>query len=240
MFREKDKRRGPGRPPGRTAQGEETREHLYSVAIRLFGEQGFEGTTLRAIAREADVSPGLMYRYFPSKAALVLELYARLSRDFAAGVALPEAGWAARGLHALRASLTTLTPHRDALRALTGVLVADPDSGLFSKATAFSRERVMGVFVDAVSGASDAPSAALASALGRLLYLLHLGVILWWLLDRSPAQRATAGLIALLGAWRTPATAALWLPGMGAALRQLDALVVDGLLEPAEAGPTNP
>ena len=34
-------------------------------------------------------------------------------------------------------------------------------------------------------------------ALGRLLSLLHLAVILWWLLDKSPAQRATEGLVSL-------------------------------------------
>lgn len=239
MFSENDKRRGPGRPRGRTARGEETREHLYEVAIRMFGEQGFEQTTLRAIAREAGVSPGLMYRYFPSKAAVVLELYERLSRDFSEGVELPRGGWAVRGLHALRASLGTLAPHRDALRALTGVLVADPESGLFSRATAFSRERVLGVFVQAVRGAVDAPTGPLAPALGRLLYLLHLGVLLWWLLDRSREQRATDGLLALLTAWRTPATAALWLPGVGAGLRQLDALVAEALFdeEPSSTSP---
>ena len=36
----------------------------------------------------------------------------------------------------------------------------------------------------------------LAAALGRLLYLVHLAVLLWWLLDKSPRQRATTGLAA--------------------------------------------
>jgi hypothetical protein len=37
----------------------------------------------------------------------------------------------------------------------------------------------------------------LAEALGRLLYLVHLAVLLWWLLDKSPRRRATDALLAL-------------------------------------------
>lgn len=36
-------------------------------ARRLFIENGYHGTTTRAIARAADVSDALLYRYFPSK-----------------------------------------------------------------------------------------------------------------------------------------------------------------------------
>ena len=31
-------------------------------------------------------------------------------------------------------------------------------------------------------------------AIGRLLYLLHLAILLWWLLDKSMKQRATTAL----------------------------------------------
>ena len=79
-----------------------------------------------------------------------------------------------------------------ALRALTPVLVGDPEEGIFAASTAFSRLRVQQVFEAAVIGANDAPKQPLAEALGRLLYLIHLAVLLWWLLDKSRNQRATA------------------------------------------------
>src|SRR6476646_7313656 len=53
------------------------------------------------------------------------------------------------------------------------------------------------VFEQAVVGASDAPKQPIAAALGRLLYLVHLAVLLWWLLDKSANQRATATLVSL-------------------------------------------
>src|SRR2546421_2179619 len=48
------------------------------------------------------------------------------------------------------------------------------------------------------SAATDAPRPEVVAALGRLLYLVHLAIILWWLLDKSPKQRATTSLMALV------------------------------------------
>src|SRR6185436_14472248 len=188
-----------GRPAGTTPQGQEMRERLYKTAIRLIARHGYESTTLRNVADDAGVSVGLLYKYFPNKRAVVIELYDRLSAEFVSRVASAKAGkWRDRFMFALRTSLEVLGPHRSTLAALIPVLVGDPDEGIFSQSTAFSRLRVVKVFHDAVTGATDVPAPKLASALGRLLYLLHLSVILWWLLDRSPKQRATQGLIALL------------------------------------------
>ncbi len=107
------------------------------------------------------------------------------------------------------------------LAALVPVLIGDANEGLFTPATAFSRQRVHKVFHDAVVGATDAPRPEVAAALGRLLYLVHLAIILWWLLEKSPRQRATTSLIALvrqvLPAWaptlRLPQARAIMVAG---------------------------
>jgi AcrR family transcriptional regulator len=198
MFTEIVKPRQRGRPPGQTVQGAAARDRLYAIAIRLIAERGYEATTLREIAKEADVSVGLLYRYFPSKQAVVIALYDQLSTEYARRAATIGAGrWRDRFLFALNTSLEVLAPHQQALRALTPVLVGDPEEGIFAAGTAFSRLRVQRVFEEAVAGASDAPKPPLADALGRLLYLVHLAVLLWWLLDKSANQRATAALVTL-------------------------------------------
>src|SRR5260221_9778949 len=79
MFTKNVKRRTRGRPPGETPQGAATREQLYSTAMRLISERGYEATTIREIAREASVSVGLLYRYFPSKQALITALHTQLT-----------------------------------------------------------------------------------------------------------------------------------------------------------------
>ena len=141
-------RRPAPRPPGATPQGEETRRTLYRVATDLFAARGYEDTTLREIAAAAGVSPGLLYRYFPSKRAVVLALYDELSREFEERARhLPAGRWRDRFVAALEASLEVLRPHRGTLVALVPTLVGGRDESLLAPATAFSRERVQGAFV---------------------------------------------------------------------------------------------
>ena len=211
-----------GRPAGPTPQAAETRAALYRTAVDLFARQGFESTTLRQIAQRAGVSPALLYRYFPSKRAVVLALYDSLSLEFARRTAeLPRGRWRARFLFALRTSLDVLAPHRSALVALVPILVGG-DESLFAPATAFSRERVQRAFVEAATGAIDAPRGPLARALGRVLYLVHLALILWWLLDRTEGQSATAALVAVTGRALPPFALALRLPLVRSLVRELD------------------
>jgi AcrR family transcriptional regulator len=235
MFTKNNKPAKRGRPPGRTAEGAATHRTLYETAIRLIGEQGYEATTLRDVATRSGVSAGLLYRYFPSKRSIVLALYDELSEAFAKEAAgMPAGTWRDRFLYALETSLRALGPHRVTLRALVPVMVGDVDEGVFAQSTAFSRTRVQAVFRAAVVGASDAPAQKLADALGRLLYLIHLGVLLWWLLDKSPGQRATQGLLALWRRMLPSAALALRLPVVRGAIQSADRLFGEALLDGLE------
>ncbi|HUN87867.1 MAG TPA: TetR/AcrR family transcriptional regulator [Terriglobales bacterium] len=172
---------------------------LYKTAIELICSRGYEATTLRDVSERAGVSPGLLYKYFASKRAVVLHLYDELSVEYATRAGeMPEGKWRDRFMFALSASLGVLSPHRQTLAALVPVLVGDPHQGLFAPETAFSRERVQAVFHRAITEAADAPRVEVGAAWGRLLYLAHLAIIMWWLLDKSPRQRATVGLLALV------------------------------------------
>lgn len=227
MFTQNKPRRG--RPRGPSAKSERTRGDLYRTAIALFAEHGYEATTLRQIAARADVSPALVYRYFPSKRAIVLALYDALSLQYAERTrVLPAGRWRERFAVALDASLDVLRPHRSTLVALVPVLVGG-DESLFAPATAFSRERVERAFVDAVVGASDAPRGALAPALGRVLYLVHLALVLWWLLDRSAGQKATTRLVALTERVLPPFAFALKLPLLRDLVVDFDAAAAEAL-----------
>jgi AcrR family transcriptional regulator len=233
MFTQNSKaaRRGRGRPRGRTGEGEATRRRLYDTAIALIDERGFDATTLRDVAARADVSVGLLYRYFPSKRAIVLELYDRLSDDYAREAAdLPPGRWRIRVMAALETSLRVLRPHRITLRALAPLMVGDAEEGVFARRTAFSRRRVQVVFEAAVVDAADAPARPLAESLGRLFYLMHLGVILWWLLDKTPGQRATSALVSLLAEIQPAAALALRLRPVRRFVQKADGLFCEALL----------
>ena len=51
-----------------------TREVIADVAVRLFGEHGYTGTTMRDIAEAVGVLPGSLYAHIDSKETLLLEI----------------------------------------------------------------------------------------------------------------------------------------------------------------------
>lgn len=50
---------------------EDRREHIIDAAMRVFSQKGFTKATNKDIAREAGITPGLIYYYFESKEALL-------------------------------------------------------------------------------------------------------------------------------------------------------------------------
>ena len=193
-------------------------------------EQGFEETTLRQIAARAGVTHAVVYRYFPSKRAVVMALYGRLSVSFADEAALPVGTWRTRAFAATNGSLDALREHRPALRSALGVLVSASSEGLFAPATRGSRLRVQGVFRRAVEEAKDRPRGERAAVLGRALDLLHLGIVLFWLLDASTDQKATSALLKVFSKALPLAQAALKLPGAWGLLGRLDEALQSGLM----------
>jgi AcrR family transcriptional regulator len=230
MFTTNARPRKRGRPPGQTPQGAAARDRLYATAMQLIAARGYDATTLRDIATEAGVSVGLLYRYFPSKQAVVIAFYDELSSEYARRAGeMPPGKWRDRFIFALKTSLRVLKPHQVALRALTPVLVGDPEEGIFSARTAFSRIRIQQVFEQAVARSSDAPKPPLSEALGRLLYLVHLGVLLWWLLDKTSNQRATAALVSLTQQLLPSAALTLRVPSVRRFVISVDGLAREAL-----------
>ncbi|MBU3066778.1 TetR family transcriptional regulator [Nocardia sp. NEAU-G5] len=68
------------RPATRAEQRSATQARILRAARALFAEAGYESTTIRAIATEANTDPGLVMRYFGSKANLFAQV-AGLERD---------------------------------------------------------------------------------------------------------------------------------------------------------------
>ena len=72
-------RRPRGRP--RNSDGQETAARLVEAAAQVCAEHGFEGATLSAIARRADVTPAAIYNHFGSREDLLYAAgVARLAR----------------------------------------------------------------------------------------------------------------------------------------------------------------
>lgn len=58
-----------GRPVG--ADGEQTRRRIITAAMRCVAEKGYSRASIREIAREAQMTSGSLYHYFPNKSDLL-------------------------------------------------------------------------------------------------------------------------------------------------------------------------
>ncbi|MHB8895352.1 MAG: TetR/AcrR family transcriptional regulator [Candidatus Geothermincolia bacterium] len=53
--------------------GDERRERILRTSARLFGKEGYYGTRMSEVARQARISPKTLYKYFSSKKELFIE-----------------------------------------------------------------------------------------------------------------------------------------------------------------------
>ncbi|PWK65406.1 AcrR family transcriptional regulator [Streptomyces sp. CG 926] len=65
-------------PRRRQARGERRISQLLAAAAGVFCRTGYASASTNAIAREAGVSPGTLYQYFPNKEAIAIELGGQL------------------------------------------------------------------------------------------------------------------------------------------------------------------
>ena len=189
-----EKRTGP-----RSGKAEQTRAGIVEAALRLFGAGGYDATTMRAIADEAGVSLGSAYYYFSGKEELVQAFYDQLQVDHAAvaEAALEQPAFSDRLRGVLETFVDVAAPFHD----FGGQFfrnAADPRSPLspFSAESAPAREASTELFRRAVDGSDLKVAPALREELPELLWLLHMGVVLFWVYDDSPGQRRTRTLVA--------------------------------------------
>ncbi len=57
-----------------TTTESETRTRILKAALKLFDRQGYDGTTTRDLAETANVAEGTLFRHFPNKKAILVEV----------------------------------------------------------------------------------------------------------------------------------------------------------------------
>lgn len=191
---------GTAEPPvGRSARGAHTREAIAAAARSLFLERGYDATTMRAVAERAGVSLGNAYYYFASKDHLVQEFYAQMQIDHAqaAEAALTDTRvFADRLASAWEAWIDVAVTLRPFAGSFFKV-AAEPSSPLspFSQQSSPAREAGIALHRAVLDGADLSLPAQVRAELPELLWLAHMGVVLFWVHDASPDARRTRTLV---------------------------------------------
>jgi AcrR family transcriptional regulator len=180
------------------SKSDATRARILEAALDLFREQGFENATMRQIAARAGVATGAAYYYFSSKDAIVLAFYDQAQQDMAPE--LEQVLASTRDLRErLRGVLGVKLDYFSASRRLLGALSGhtNPEAPLspFSEETKQIRETDMSFFARALEGSRVKTPEDLSVYLPRLLWLYQMGIILFWISDRSAGQAKTRALL---------------------------------------------
>ena len=185
--------------PAKTQKGEQTRALILNTALELLEQDGYERTTMRAIARKSGVSLGNAYHYFRSKEQLIQAFYQRTHEQHLAA-SLPALEQASdlkrRLLLVTRLKISTLAPYHE-FAAVLFKTAADPHSPLspFAADSHHVRAESIGLFEDLVAGSKARMPNDLRAELPYLLWLYHMGIILFWIHDSSLKQVRTYRLI---------------------------------------------
>ncbi len=180
---------------GKQARAEQTRTAIIDAALALFSERGFDATTMRAIAHQAGVSLGSAYYYFDSKEQLIQGFYDQTAVVF--GGELPRH---LEGITDFGERLTThlhlwfrlMAPHQPFAVAFFRN-AADPTSPLspFSAESGPTRDAAIAMMRTVIDGSDLKVSKAVRAELPELLWLFHMGLVLFWVYDRSEGAAAT-------------------------------------------------
>ena len=175
-------------------KSEETRARILKAALTVFRERGFERATMREIAAGAEVAVGAAYYYFESKEAIVMAFYEHAQREMKSDLeAMLDRS---RTLESrLRGIIMEKFNYFGPDRKLLGALSAhvDPEHPLspFSRETAAIREEDISFFQRAVDDSKVKLPPGIRPYLARLLWLYQMGLLLFWVYDRSEGQAKT-------------------------------------------------
>ncbi|MFI9576488.1 TetR/AcrR family transcriptional regulator [Microbispora rosea] len=118
-----------GTAPGTKRRSETSRRAILTAAFELVGEVGYAKLSIEGIAARAGVGKQTIYRWWPSKGAVLFDAFLMLSEGEDESAALPDTGDLEADLKAvLRATVAELNDPRydEPMRALNTEILHDP------------------------------------------------------------------------------------------------------------------
>ena len=180
-------------------KAEKTKRKLLEVSLDLFLKHGYEKTTMREIAKAVGLAPGAAYYHFEAKEHIIQAFYEMSFEEH-----LPEVERVLareRDLKKLIAGVTrahmTIAEKYHAISKALFATAGDPDNVLspFSAQSKALRDRNIEIYRRVVEATTSPVPAKLRERLPEILWMYKMGMILYWIYDRSPRQRKTFQLI---------------------------------------------
>ncbi|HEY9126273.1 MAG TPA: TetR/AcrR family transcriptional regulator [Acidobacteriaceae bacterium] len=179
-----------------TEKGEQTRQHIFNSALKLFREKGFDATTMLDIAGEAGVVKSAAYYYFQSKEAIIQGYYERVQaeQERLCSEAFAHTTDLKKRLTVAMFSKLDLASDDRGLLGVVFRYTGEPRHPLscLGKATEPIRRRSIAVFAQAI--AQEKMPKEIRQLLPLALWSLQMGLLVMFLYDESAGQQRTRRL----------------------------------------------
>ena len=175
------------------------REQILDVAKRCFARQGYAATTTRTVAAAAGVSEGLLFKHFPTKAALYAEIQAGICENDSGLIDLqslePSTATLVRMVREMVAHFVeaSISPDHEEAQRLTLMVSSHLEGGefarlLFGKVGEFI-EPIFAASLDRAIATGDARSTGVPAR--NLFWFVH-HTLITFVLTRLPATPTIA------------------------------------------------
>lgn len=169
-----------------------TRQKIVASFLSLLGEQGWHGFEMADVARDAGVKLSVLRAEFPGKTACLRAFLSEIDQKVLDSIDPDMEGEPARErlFDVLMTRLDTLSPHKDAIRALRKAVQRDPQLVLKLNREAVTSQRWM---LTAAGIPANGPRAAVMS---QALVVAFARVVDTWLDDEDPGLARTMSALA--------------------------------------------
>jgi AcrR family transcriptional regulator len=169
-----------------------TKAKILGVALQLFREKGFDNTTMRDIATACDMAVGTAYHHFESKETIVSAYYEWVQHEHLRRVT--EYNQSKHTLkqrleHALQSKLEIVAGDQKLLSVIMRYIGdAEHPLSIFATSTKHLREEAVQTFKIALG--NEPMSADLRELAPVALWALHMGLLLYFLHDKTQGERS--------------------------------------------------
>lgn len=185
-----------------------TRTEILRLAAQEFGRKGFRGARLDDVANRLGVTRQALYYYYPTKTAILADLYERFFERLEAALDAAEAGHAGRGRFdaMLEAHIRTVAESPELSAIFTqecSALPADTDEKIRARRQAYE-DRLVAAYTDGVDRGElrgdTSPTVTVSLAVGAASWIFR-----WYRNDQGlgPAELAGLAVDLLGGGYRT-------------------------------------
>ncbi|WP_082575344.1 MULTISPECIES: TetR/AcrR family transcriptional regulator [unclassified Nocardioides] len=169
----------------RTRSRQRRRDQLYTAAVELFIEQGFDETTMEQIADRADFARATVFNYFPRKTAFLDEwTVRRRARATESLASVDGTGWSLdRVLHRYMTEMAHMSVEtRDETRALLSATLQQTN---FLAHPALADE--LADIIRSARASGEAPDDVHAGQAGLIIATAYFAVLDQWIATEPPA-----------------------------------------------------